>query len=429
MSDEMSRLRRLLLFDAVCREGGISPAAAAVGLSQPAVSLAIKKLEQGFGSSLFNRGYGGSDLTAEGKLLHRRVRRMLEQMEDAVGELLGSDSPRSSSIAAICRHLTDAQIRCHLAIAQCGSAAGAARQLAISQPAVHRAAREMEDTVGVPLYRRRVHSVTVNAAGMEFARRLNLALHEIKQAADDLSAARGMLKGRISVGILPLVPQRMLARVVGGMLEMYPDAAITIREGQYALLLNDLRFGVIDVIVGALRNSTPDGAVVESGLFDDPYAAAVRRGHPLARRARITAADLADYDWVAPQKDMPRRATVEKMLDTLPHPPRRVIETSSLAMMMAMLVESDCITLLSRSHILHGIHGEDLVALNVPIPEARRTVGVTTRADWLPTPVQHAFLGNLRKQASRISGATSATSSERKAEGKVPAPQRKSRKP
>jgi LysR family transcriptional regulator of gallate degradation len=394
-------VRRLFFFDAVCREGGIGPAAAAIGLTQPAVSLAIKKLEESFGATLFERGYGGSELTSQGTLLHRRVRRMLDQMESAVINLLSGAKGRALDASAVCRHLTDAQIRCHIAIAQLGSAVDASHRLGISQPAVHRAARELEETVGVTLYRRRVHSVSANPAGLEFARRLSLAMHEISQAAIDLSSARGVASGQVSVGVLPLLPQRLLARAIGRLREVYPDVAVTIHEGPHVRLIEDLRFGVIDVIVGALRELPLDSAVVETELFTDPYAVVVRRGHELAGRARIARKDLTAYGWVVPQKDMPRRTVVEMMLATLPQRPRVVVETSSLSMMMAMLEEDDCISLLSRSHIRYGNYRNDVVALNISTPEVARKVGFTTRADWLATRVQHAFIIYLREQCEQ----------------------------
>jgi DNA-binding transcriptional LysR family regulator len=65
---------------------------------------------------------------------------------------------------------------------------------------------------------------------------------------------------------------------------------------------------------------------------------------------------------------------------------------------MAMLEENDCISLLSRSHILYGNYRNDVVALDVVPPKAERTVGYTTRADWLATPVQQAFIEQLRRQ-------------------------------
>ena len=282
------------------------------------------------------------------------------------------------------------------AIGMTQPAVSAARQLGVSQVAVHRAARELEETVGVALYRRRVHSVAANPAGMALARRLSVALHEIGQAAGDLASARGLASGQVAVGALPLLPQRLLARAIGRLREAYPDVAVTIREGQHSQLVDALQFGALDLIVGALRSPRLEGALSEAELFDDPYVVVVRRGHALAGRAQISGGDLAAYDWVVPQRDMPRRAAVEAMLATLPQRPRVAVETSSLAMMMSMLEESDCISLLSRSHILYGNYRDDVVALAVDTPDKGRAVGVTTRTDWLATPVQQAFIAHLR---------------------------------
>ncbi|MGO4378128.1 LysR substrate-binding domain-containing protein [Pseudoduganella sp. RAF53_2] len=402
MSEDTTRLRRLMLFDAVCRAGGISQAADMVGMTQPAVSQAIKKLEAAYGAQLFERGFNGSELTGEGALLQRRVKRMLDQIGMAVAELIGTRP--APQIPAICRRLTDAQLRCHIAIAQHGSAVEAARRLGISEPAVHRAGRQLEETVGTSLYRRRVHSVTANAAGLEFARRLSVALHEIDQAAIDLATARGQAGGQVVIGVLPLLPQLLLARTIARLREAYPNAAIAIHEGTHAQLFGALAFGTIDIIVGALRSPRLEGAAVETELFADPYVVVVRRSHALASREPVTPGDLADYDWVVPQPGMPRRHAVEALFATLPRPPRVAVETSSLSMMMTMLAESDCVSLLSRSHLLFGSYRDDVVALNLPTPDKHRTVGYTIRSDWLATPVQLEFINCLRAECRAVYG-------------------------
>ncbi|MEM5365300.1 hypothetical protein V4C53_04560 [Paraburkholderia azotifigens] len=64
-----------------------------------------------------------------------------------------------------------------------------------------------------------------------------------------------------------------------------------------------------------------------------------------------------------------------------------------------MLVESDCITLLSRSQILEAYPASEMVALELQTPEAERTVGYTIRTQWLGTPMQQAFLEQLTLEA------------------------------
>ncbi|GAB7534873.1 LysR family transcriptional regulator [Burkholderia sp. 3C] len=407
--DDLSRLRRLFLFDAVCEAGGIGQAAARAGRTQPAVSLAIAKLEASFGGQLFVRGFGGSELTADGAILQRRVRRMLDQIEGGIAALVGEATASKAGTAGaahaanLCRHLTDAQVRCHIAISEAGSAAEAAQRLGISQPAVHRAARQLEETVGVSLYRRRVHSVAANPAGIEFARRLSVALVEIAQAREDLAAARGQLTGKLAIGLLPMLPPRRVARAIQRLRARYPAARVTVDEGSYERLSRELQNGALDVIVGALREPRVTGLLGETELFADPYVIAVRKGHRLARRKRVATRDLAAYEWVVPQRNVPRRTVIDALLAQLTVKPPLVVETSSLAMMVAMLAESDCITLLPRSQIDEAFPGSEMAALELEAPEARRVVGYTLRADWLGTAVQQAFLGYLRDEcAARV---------------------------
>jgi DNA-binding transcriptional LysR family regulator len=396
--DDLAGLRRLFLFDAVCEAGGIGQAAVRAGRTQPAVSVAISKLEASFGGQLFERGFGGSELTGEGVILQRRVRRMIDQIERAVMSLTGQ--PAVANAAKICRRLTGTQVRCHIAIANAGSAAEAAVSLGISQPAVHRAARQIEQNVGVSLYRRRVHSVAANPAGIEFARCLSLALYEIAQAGEDLAYARGQLTGKVAIGVLPLMPPRLVARAIQQLRERYPAARVTVEEGSHAHLLRELRGGSIDLIVGGLREPRLTGSVQETALFPDPYVVAVRKGHRLARRKAVGVLDLADYDWVMPQRNVPRRAVIDSIFGRLPVKPPLVLETSSLAMMIAMLKESDCITLLSRAQIRDAYPGSELVALELEMPEASRAVGYTVRTDWLGTAVQQAFVEVLREECA-----------------------------
>ncbi|OYV59067.1 MAG: hypothetical protein B7Z71_08800, partial [Acidocella sp. 21-58-7] len=223
-----------------------------VGLSQPAISLTIKKLEAVTGRKLLRRGTKGSEVTVDGALLLRRTARMLHQIELGIAQILNLDLS-SRVVQAACRRLTDTQIRTHIALMNSTSATQAAISLGVSQVAVHRAGQDIEHVIGTPLYRRTGSRLVVNSAGAELGRRLQLALSEISQALDELQSSPAQLKGRVRVGVLPLSPQHLLADVLSRMTHLYPYANITIHEDDYLKLQTDLRYGKIDMIIGALR--------------------------------------------------------------------------------------------------------------------------------------------------------------------------------
>lgn len=79
---------RLRVFYVVAREGSFSRAAAELHLSQPAVSLQIKALEEEYGQRLLDRTARGARLTAAGERLYRQARRILQLYQEIEAELL-----------------------------------------------------------------------------------------------------------------------------------------------------------------------------------------------------------------------------------------------------------------------------------------------------------------------------------------------------
>lgn len=385
-------LRQLLIFNAVMEGGSVGAAARHLLLSQPAVTHALHRLEELVGTPLLQRSQTGSSGTPAGLILHRRVIRLRALMLEGIGAVHPADEDRHNHHLRMAA-LTSTQVAAHIAIARLGSFRAAARSLAISEPAIQRTARDLESMIGVPLYRREGQSVGVTSGGDMLASRMRLALAEIEQGFDEIAMAQGIANGRVRLGCLPLMPKGVLAPALGRLLRRFPNVQVSLEEGSYERLVVALRQGEIDMLLGALRRDPLDSEVEEKPLFDDPYVIVCRRDHPLTRRRRRPGhGDLAHQHWVAAPSGTPRRATLEQLFATLPQRPNIVLETNSVAMMVATLTESDCLTLISRHQALRDFHGEALAHLPLAVSPVERRVGITMRRNWLPTAVQAAFL-------------------------------------
>lgn len=114
------RLRDLETLIAVAQAGGIRRAAAALHLSQPAVSKAMQELEDVLGVRLFERGRRGVEATMFGEALVRRARAVVDELHNALVELDwlsdpdsgevrvgGGDTQQAGVLAATVRHLMD----------------------------------------------------------------------------------------------------------------------------------------------------------------------------------------------------------------------------------------------------------------------------------------------------------------------------------
>ena len=122
-------LRHLRLMRSIARAGSLSSAAAESGLSQTAVTHALRAMEQASGGALFVRGTFGARPTPRGEVLLARLDRALDRLDPAL-EAIAPGLARVTSLP---------QITALIAVADAGSGALAARRLGLAQPSVQRA--------------------------------------------------------------------------------------------------------------------------------------------------------------------------------------------------------------------------------------------------------------------------------------------------
>ena len=396
-------LRLLQLFEAVVQERSFGGASRRIRISQSAVSQGVLRLEAMLGAELFERGSKGSTPSELGRILLVRTERLFKQIEGALVEpLVGPPFVESQRAAITARRITDSHIRALAAIAQSGSIERASHHLGISQPAIQRSARDLESVLRRPLFNRTARGLIASRSGAELARRLQLSVRELDYARDEIEAARGSSVARLSIGALPLSGTALLAAAINDLTAEFPSARIVVLDAVYDLLLEHLRSGRIDILVGVLRR--PDWAddVHEIPLFHDPYAIVVRPSHPLAGRKGVTIDDLARYEWLAPAEGAPRRRSIEALFAQSGRNVTISVETSSLGTQKALLAISDRITLLTRHEAEFEARKGLLALVEFEHLMPRRPDGLATRKDWKPTAVQSRFIELMKAHADEI---------------------------
>ncbi len=395
----MPSLPLLRAFNAVAETNSMTKAASVLHRTQPALTISVGKLERQLGVTLLERGRSGAHLTAAGALLAHRTRRMLNRLDEALVEVsggpVGGDWPD---------RITDVQMRSIAALADHGTIEQSADRIGVTPGSLRRTIQLLERLVGKTLVQANAHGIGPSKLGAELARRTKLALSEITAAIEEIEIARGRIRSRIAIGVVPLSATRLLTLAINGFLAEYPDASIAIAHGGYEPLLDDLRSARIDMLYGVLRLPSGTTDVKEEPLFFDPYVIAVRTGHPLTRLRRLNLEVLASYDWIAPKPGTPRRQNLQRMFEDCAWQPKVAIETSSLDVQRSLLRSSDRVTLLTRHEMEAEAASSGLAALQFTPRVIRGHDGVATRTDWHPTPVQSRFLELLRIHCCTPSG-------------------------
>ena len=224
--------------------------------------------------SLFDRQSDGMVPTAAARLFAPRIERALDHIGSA--------------------RVTTAQMRALLALAQEGSYPGASQFTGLSQPTLHRALGDLAMALARPMVERRGKGIGFTDAGRRAIRGFRLARAELDAGLSELDSLKGRETGRISIGAMPLARARVLPAAVAAFHARFPDVRIAISEGAFGELIDPLRDGDLDLMIGALRSPAPGADIEQKPLFTDRPAIFARYGHPLSGSAP-TLAELATF--------------------------------------------------------------------------------------------------------------------------------------
>lgn len=394
-------LRHLAVFREVAQRGGVNAAARAVFLSQPAVTQAVAAIERHFGLPCFERRSSGMRLTPAGERCLYRIDRALRELRAAWVDPLRRAGSATAGPGR--RGVTFTQLEALTAVAAHGGFQASAESLGIAPPTLHRAARSLEQALGLTLFERTSFGIRASREGERLARHAQLAFAELAQARAEIAALRGQDAGRTVIGVLPLARSFLVPDAVLRFTAAHPRHSVELLDGPYETLLAALRTGAADLLVGALRLPAPAPDVREEVLFDDPLALVVRVGHPLKSTRTPTVRALGRYPWIAPRTGSPLRRRFVDLFEHAGEPvPTGLIECNSFLAARSLLRHSDRVMLLSAHQIEAELEAGWLTTLPHPEGLVCRRIGLTVRSRWQPTAAQQDLLARLRAAAARI---------------------------
>jgi len=268
-----------------------------------------------------------------------------------------------------------------LAVAEMGTIGKAAESLGISQPALTKSIRSLENALQVKLLERRPRGVIPTTYGHAvIARARSVRLH-MRDLSSELQALRAGATGVIRIGMAQGVASRLMPRATMRVLAKNPDVRVSATTGAVDRLVALLKAGEIEFAITPFFDSGTYGpAVVEDFLFEDRPQVVVRTSHELACHAQLAPQQLADCRWVLSGVDTPLRRALDRVFvsQNLP-PPTPVIESDSVIYTKAILMESDFVAFFPSDEIFVEETAGLLRCIPVKTNVSTRQVGILRR--------------------------------------------------
>jgi LysR family transcriptional regulator, pca operon transcriptional activator len=290
-------------------------------------------------------------------------------------------------------------------VARQKSVVRAAEILNVSQPAVTKTIRELEEALGVAVFERDGRGIRITRYGEVFLRHAGAALTALRQGMDSVSQELFDAAPPVRVGALPTVSSRIMPKAMSTFLNEKTGSRVKIVTGENAVLMEQLIIGDLDLVVGRLASPEKMTGLTFEHLYSEQVVFTVRPEHPLLSAPRSIFEHFGDYPVLMPTRGSIIRPIVEQFLiaNGVAGLPTQ-IETVSDAFGRAFVQSSDAVWIISSGVVARDVEAGLLALLPVDSVETRGPVGLTIRADHTPSTPMAILMQTIRQAAAEITG-------------------------
>src|SRR5689334_6250155 len=270
-----------------------------------------------------------------------------------------------------------------LEIADTGSFSAAAARLHLSQPAISKRIKALEERVGSALFDRIGRRVQLTEAGrtlLPYARRVREDLEDGRRALSHLARE---VRGRLTIGTSHHIGLHRLPPVLKAFAHDHPDVDLDIQFMDSEIACQAVLAGKLELGIVTLPTAPLDGLETKR-IWDDPLAVVVSPEHPLAARKRVTLAELARHPAVLPDEATYTHRIIKAELAKHAVAPRVRLATNYLETLKMLVGIGLGWSVLPRSMLDDSVR-----ALRIPGFAPGRTLGaVWHRKRTLSAPAQ-----------------------------------------
>lgn len=293
------------------------------------------------------------------------------------------------------------------ALGQHRSFAAAARALGISQPALSKGIRLLEEALAVRLFDRSARGVTPTTVGRLLLSRADPVLRSVGDLLAEVERLKGLSGGALSVGAAFYPYEISAGPTLARVARRHPELQLRMVQGDWRELTRQVAAGAIDLAVVEVAAAQREPTLHVERLGARRGSFFCRAGHPLERAGRLQMIEVARFPLAIPPvpgrlAPLLTRAGVRGRLDPATGDFTSSITIDSLGLMKRVVLESDAIGwapgFLLASELAAGV----LVALDVESPWAQLDYGIVRLRDRALTPAEETFLTELRKVEQEI---------------------------
>ncbi|HKB52413.1 MAG TPA: LysR family transcriptional regulator [Ramlibacter sp.] len=297
-------------------------------------------------------------------------------------------------------NLTLQQLEAFVRVATTSNFRAAAQHLHVSQPALSRTVKIVEQAIGARLFDRDTRHVALTPAGAELLPIAQRILDNFNSGFSELAQFLDGRSGHVTVAALPSVSVALVPRAIAAFRQKFPGVQFSLVEGPAETLRTAVNDGGADFAI-SVRPAAQQSLHFEH-LCDDPFVMLCRRDEPLAGRAAVPWTAFAGRPFIASSprssiRPITDAAFLQKGMQVVP-----VLECPSVAATGGLVAAGLGITALPRLALDLIKPDRQLVAVPLQRPGVARSLGLVTRIGRSLSPASRAFMDTVRHSVRAI---------------------------
>jgi DNA-binding transcriptional LysR family regulator len=298
-------------------------------------------------------------------------------------------------------HVDVQALRTFVAVARLGGFTRAARALHLTQPAISRAVKALEEELGTPLLLRERRRVIVTDAGRVVLERAAGVLDSLRGIADEVAELAALRRGRLRLGMPPMVGVAFFPPLLLEFTRAHPGVHLELREEGSRQIEALVRSRELDV--GAVVLPTDEAAFATLPFVRDDLQLVLHPGHPLARRRAVALREIAGTPLVLYRPDFALHGHILAACRRSGFEPTVVSESSHWDFLVAMVAASVGVALLPQT-ICRTLDRRQVRAVRLSGPSIPWDVALIWRRDRHLPPATRAWLELVQRRLPRGAG-------------------------
>lgn len=293
-------------------------------------------------------------------------------------------------------------MRTLLMLHETGNLSRTAREMAMTQPALSKWLKELEQDVGASLFTRHSKGLVPTQACDLLAERSRLLLNEFARTVDLMDALKDGVETKLHVGTTPTASTEVIPATVAEMARLHPRTLVVVREGPIDALLPLLKDGRMDLIVSVLEDRDYGGDIAQSRLYREQMVIVCSPTHPLLKERRLNWAKVAAYPWIgAPRDSLVHRELMNEFALANQPLPQFVGDISSSVITANLITRTQTLSMMSRRSAVQFEQAGLVRLLKLPL-QRRLYVGVLWRKESRHGESGETFLSSLKKASAAL---------------------------